>query len=110
VDESGLPYERRGDGILFHLRDEVKMLVKWSTSTKVVVEMWRGTDLMPPDTGNLNSANFREKLAKEARLAFTKGGKDTTPNILEDIGLVALAMNSPAPTDEDDEEGKGKTL
>jgi hypothetical protein len=110
VADGSLPYEQRRDGILFHLRDEVKMLLKWSTSTKVVVEMWRGMDLMPPDTGNLNSANFREKLTKEARLAFAKNGKDTVPNILEDIGLVALAMSSPVSTDEDDDEGKGKTL
>jgi hypothetical protein len=97
-----LPYERRRDGILFHLRDEVKMLLKWSTSTKVVVEMWRDAVLMPPDTGNLNSASFRERLAKEARLAFAKDDKDTVPHILEDIGMVALAMASPVSTDEDE--------
>jgi hypothetical protein len=107
---SSLPYEKRRDGILFHLRDDVKMLLKWSTSTKVVVEMWRGHALMPPDTGNLNSANFREKLAKAAKLAFAKDGKDTVPNILEDIGMVALAMGSPGGEEGDDEEDKGKTL
>ena len=108
---SSLPYEKRKDGILFHLRDEVKMLLKWSTSTKAVVEMWRSDTLMPPDTGNLNSANFREKLAKSAKVAFARDGKDTVPNILEDIGMVALAMGSPVSSaaDEDDED-KGKTL
>jgi hypothetical protein len=105
-----LPYERRGDGILFHLRDEVRMLVKWNTSTKVVVEMWRNETLIPPDTGNLNSASFREKLAEEARLAFFADGKDTVPNILDDIGMVALAMSSPADADEEDGKGDGKTL
>jgi hypothetical protein len=109
VDSSRLPYENRPDGILFHLRDDAKMLLKWSTSTKVVVEMWRGEALMPPDTGNLNSANFREKLARSAKLAFEKDGKDTVPNILDDIGMVALAMSSPIGGEEDDED-KRKTL
>jgi hypothetical protein len=67
VAENSLPYEQRKDGILFSLRNEVKMLLHWTTSTKVVVEMWRGDTLMPPDTGNLNSSNFREKLAANAR-------------------------------------------
>ena len=107
---SSLPYEKRRDGILFHLRDEVKMLLKWSTSTKVVVEMWRDEILMPPDTGNLNSANFREKLAKNAKLAFARDGKDTVPNILEDVGLVALALSSEVPTNDDEGDKKPKTL
>jgi hypothetical protein len=106
---SSLPFEKRKDGILFHLRDEVKMLLRWTTSsTKTVVELWRGMDLVPPDTGNLNNASFRERLARNARLAFTREGKDTTPNILEDIGMVALAMSSQV--DGDDDEDKGKTL
>jgi hypothetical protein len=108
-----LPYEKRKDGILFHLRDEVKMLLKWSTSTKVVVEVWRGHTLMPPDTGHLNSATFREKLAKSAKAAFASvaEGKDAVPNILEDIGMVALAMGSPVGgAGSEDEEDKGKTL
>jgi hypothetical protein len=95
---------------LFHLRDEAKMLVRWSTSTKVVVEMWRGMDLMPPDTGNLNSAHFRERLAHSARAAFAKDGQDTVPNILEDIGMVALAMSSTVSSDDGADDDKGKTL
>jgi hypothetical protein len=110
VAENSLPYEKRKDGILFHLRDEVKMLLRWSTSTKVVIEMWRGTDLVPPDTGNLNSANFREKLAQNARAAFTRDGKDTVPNILEDIGMVALAMSSTVDTGDSDDKDRPKTL
>jgi hypothetical protein len=110
VAENSLPYEKRKDGILFSLRDEVKMLLRWTTSTKVVVEMWRADTLMPPDTGNLNSSNFREKLAANARQVF---GKEAVPNILEDVGLVALAMSSEVPTDQGDdgdEDGKPKTL
>src|SRR3712207_3720399 len=86
------------------------MLLRWTTSTKVVVEMWRTDTLMPPDTGNLNSSNFREKLAANARQVF---GKEAVPNILEDVGLVALAMSSDVPTgqgDAGDEGGKPKTL
>jgi hypothetical protein len=110
VAKNSLPYEKRKDGILFSLRDEVKMLLRWTTSTKVVVEMWRADTLMPPDTGNLNSSNFREKLAANARQVF---GKEAVPNILEDVGLVALAMSSEVPTDQGDdgdEDGKPKTL
>jgi hypothetical protein len=103
-----LPYEKRKDGILFHLRDEVKMLLRWTnSSTKTVVEMWRETSLVPPDTGNLNSATFRERLAKSASDTF---GKDTTPNILEDIGLVALALASEVSDPDAEEDEKPKSL
>ena len=105
---SSLPYEKRKDGILFHLRDEVKMLLRWTnSSTKTVVEMWRETSLVPPDTGNLNSATFRERLAKSASDTF---GKDTTPNILEDIGLVALALASEVSDPDAEEDEKPKSL
>jgi len=107
VADNSLPYEMRRDGILFHLRDEVKLLVKSHTTTKVVAELWRTDTLMPPDTGNLNSSNFREKLAKSAREAF---GEKNVPNILEDIGMVALAMSSPVEDEKDGDEEKGKTL
>jgi hypothetical protein len=107
VADNSLPYEVRRDGILFHLRDEVKMLVKWHTSTKVVAELWRGLKLMPPDTGNLNSASFRGRLAKDARDTF---GEKTVPSILEDLGMVALAMSSKIGEDDEEDEGKGKTL
>jgi hypothetical protein len=105
---NNLPYERLGDGFLFSLRDEVKMHVKWSTARKVTVELWRKETLMPPDTGDLNTFNFRKKLATEAKIAFAEGGKDAVPNILEDIGNVALAMNTTIEDEED--ENKGKTL
>jgi hypothetical protein len=105
---SSLPYEKRKDGILFHLRDEVKMLLRWTnSSTKTVVEMWRETSLVPPDTGNLNSAAFRERLAKRASDTF---GKDTAPNILEDIGLVALALASEVSDPDAEEDEKPKSL
>jgi len=103
-----LPYEKRKDGILFHLRDEVKMLLRWTnSSTKTVIEMWRETSLVPPDTGNLNSAAFRERLAKRASDTF---GKDTAPNILEDIGLVALALASEVSDPDAEEDEKPKSL
>ena len=105
---ASLPYERHGDGFLFSLRDEVKMHVKFSSARKVTVEMWRGEQLMAPDTGDLNSANFRKKLAGEAKIAFAVDGKDAVPNILEDIDNVALAMNQTI--EDEDEENKGKTL
>ena len=105
---SSLPYEKRKDGILFHLRDEVKMLLRWTnSSTKTVIEMWRETSLVPPDTGNLNSATFRERLGKSASDTF---GKDTAPNILEDIGLVALALASEVSDPDAEEDEKPKSL
>ena len=105
---ASLPYERHGDGFLFSLRDNVKMHVKFSSARKVTVELWRGEQLMAPDTGDLNSANFRKKLAGEAKIAFAVDGKDTVPNILEDIGNVALAMNQTI--EDEDDENRGKTL
>ena len=113
-----VPYEEKGDGFLFSLRDDVKMLVKWATARKVTVEFWRerGDEItiVPPDTGDLNSKSFRKRLADEAKLYFftkdDKTGKDvdTAPNLHEDVGKVAVAMNS---TVEDaGSKYKGKTL
>jgi hypothetical protein len=106
-----LPYEIRPDGsILFSVRDEVKVLLRHSTATKVVVEIWRGTDLMPPDTGNINSSSFRERLAKDAKAFFARKDKDTVPNILADLGMVALAMSSPAGKEDDESDKDEPTL
>jgi hypothetical protein len=33
-------YEWRDDGVLFHLEDGVKALVRWATATKHHVELW----------------------------------------------------------------------
>jgi len=106
-----LPYEIRPDGsILFSVRDEVKVLLRHSTATKVIVEIWRNLDLMPPDTGNINASSFRERLAKDAKAFFSREGEDTVPHILADLGMVALAMASPVGKDADESDKDEPTL
>jgi hypothetical protein len=103
-----LPYEKRSDGILFHLHDEVKLLIRWTkTKTKTTCELWRNLEIVPPDTGNLNSATFRERLAKSAREKF---GKENVPNVLDDLGLVALSLSSEVSDPDEDEDKKPQSL
>src|SRR5215208_2504957 len=65
---------------------------------------------MPPDTGNINASSFRERLAKDAKAFFSRDGEDTVPHILADLGMVALAMSSPAGKDADESDKDEPTL
>src|SRR3954452_22666431 len=87
-----MSYEERDNGYLFRLRNNVRLLVKWHSPKQLEVEIWNLERIMPSDTGNLLSSSFREKLAKAAQEYF---GKSKVPHIAEDIGEVAVALNSP---------------
>ncbi len=109
--EVHLSYEEREDGLLFHLHDDVKALVRWATSTKLDIELWRGGALMAPERGNLNSRSFRASLAKNARLELGSDGEDDPlPNIEQDLGRIALALRSKVADEDGDDEAGAKTL
>jgi hypothetical protein len=106
VTDPNVPYEKRPDGLLFHLRDDVRAVLRWNSQTSVEVELWRKEILLPPEVGNINSGAFRKRLAKIARDAF---GASEVPSIEEDLGRVALALRS-REEDSEKEGEKGKTL
>lgn len=109
--EANIPYEEREDGLLFHLHDDVKALVKWATSTKLDIELWRGSSLMAPEQGNLNSRPFRESLAKNATVELGRDGEtDPLPNLERDLGRIALALRSKVDDDDSGDESRGSTL
>ena len=96
--------------VLFKARDNVTIRVSFESPTQVRVEMWRETDTtferVAPDTGNIGSRSFRDKLLKQAKEVFDpqpkeqdKKPKTTIPNLEEDLGDVAVAMGVPAISD-----------
>jgi hypothetical protein len=107
VANDHLNYEKRPDGFLFRLRDNVSCLIRYASPKKVEVEMWRADVLLPPDQGNIYTASFRKRLVESAKLAFNReDGKDVVPYIARDIDNVALALRSQP----DDEDSGVKTL
>jgi hypothetical protein len=101
--------EEKEGGRLFHLRRDVKLLVKWSSEKQVQVELWRHAAVLPPDVGNLYTSAFRDRLLKAAGpVLFPEEElprKDREAALLalaEDIGDVAILLNAPTPS--------GKTL
>jgi hypothetical protein len=93
-----LKMEVKGDGFLFYLRDEARILVKMQSPTVAVVTMWRATEFVAPDAGNIFASSFRKRLIDSAEARF---GKDA-PHIGEDIERVASALGAP--------QNSGKTL
>jgi hypothetical protein len=93
----------RDDGsALFKLRDDVRLLARWTSPKQIRIEIWHESVAVPPtppEEGNINTSSFREKLVQAARERF---GKENTPNLAEDIGRVATALGAPQPS--------GKTL
>ena len=93
----------RDDGsALFKLRDDVRLLARWTSPKQTRVEIWHEkvpVPPTPPEEGNINTSAFREKLVQAARERF---GEDKTPNLAEDIGRMASALGAP--------QKSGKTL
>jgi hypothetical protein len=97
-------YEHHPEGLLFYLRGDVRALVASRTTTQHKVTLWSGTAMTPPDVGDLNRRNFRQRLAKTAGEVFEmdEAGAD---GIEQDLGGVALALEKQL----DDEDGTGKS-
>ena len=83
-----ITYEVREDGILYYLREDIRVLVKHKgeSSQQVSVTLWRGTDLLPPEKGDLDSSAFRDKLVRLARTGFGVGAE----LLSEELGWIAI--------------------
>jgi len=103
-----LRYEHREDGLLFYLSYEVRIIVKYESETRVSVQMWKGENpdtLTAPDVGNINSANFRKRLAKEGERKF-----GPVPTLEEELGQIATALQRRVELEGEGEETRSKTL
>jgi hypothetical protein len=92
-----LRMEEQEGGLLFHLRGSIDLLVKYHTEKQLQVELWRNGGLLPPDTGNLYSSTFRDRLVRSAGTTLIgsreKGRAQLLRELGEDLGLVATLMS-----------------
>jgi hypothetical protein len=94
-----LKMEEQEGGLLFHLSGGIDLLVKYYTDKQLQVELWRNGEtpaMLAPDTGNLYSSSFRQRLlsaAGQALIGSTEIGRgDLLKHLEEDLGLVATLM------------------
>jgi hypothetical protein len=81
-----LSYELRSDGILYALDGDIKVLVKRKSPSRVQVELWRGDVLVAPESGDLCTSSFRNKLVDLARERFGE-----VNGLADELGLIAVA-------------------
>ena len=82
-----LAYELRNDGVLYTLSDGMRIQVQWKSSARVKVTMQRGTVIVPPETGDLGTSGFRNKLVD---LAHERLGE--VAGLADDLGLIAVGF------------------
>src|SRR5215203_6103334 len=92
--------EEQEGGLLFHLRSEIDVLVKYHSEKQLQVQAWRvgkNPAMLYPDTGILSRAPFREKLVREAGKTLVGSREKGRANILkylrQDLGLVSMVMD-----------------
>src|SRR4051812_40932185 len=95
-----LRMEKHEDGLRFRLRAGIDLLVAYHTSKQLQVQMWRNgrtPGMLAPDTGNLYSSSFRQRLVSAASQTLIgsteKGRGDLLQHLEEDLGLVATLMS-----------------
>jgi hypothetical protein len=82
-----LSYELRSDGILYSLHGGINALVKRKSPTRVQVELWREDTLVPPESGDLGTSGFRDKLVSLARERFGE-----VNGLADELGLIAAGF------------------
>lgn len=82
-----LSYELRSDGILYSLHGGINALVKRKSPTRVQVELWREDTLIPPESGDLGTSGFRDKLVGLARERFGE-----VNGLADELGLIAAGF------------------
>ena len=91
-----LTYELRSDGVLYSLHGGISALVKRKSPTRVQVELWREDALIPPESGDLGTSGFRDKLVSLARERFGE-----VNGLADELGLIAAGFESHAKERED---------
>src|SRR5215218_8890104 len=75
------------NGVLYALKDDVRVKVQHKSPSRVRVSMQRGKVFIPPETGDLGTSSFREKLVDLARERF-----GDVNGLVEELGLIALGF------------------
>jgi hypothetical protein len=87
LGERELIYDPREEAVLYPLEHGVKVKVQRSSPTRVRVRMKRGDAYVPPETGDLNTSGFRDRLVALARERL---GGDV--DLTEELGLIAFTF------------------
>lgn len=82
-----LSYELRDDGVLYKLHEGVRAKVQRKSPSRVRVSMERGGVIIPPETGDLGTSAFRERLVKLAAERFGEAN-----GLANELGLIAVAF------------------
>jgi hypothetical protein len=94
--DNKLTYELRSDGVLYSLHSGISALIKRKSPSRVQVELWRGDMLVPPESGDLGTSGFRDKLVSLARERFGE-----VNGLADELGLIAAGFESHAKERED---------
>jgi hypothetical protein len=81
-------YNLKDNGITYDLEDGIVIEVGGKSARSVVVKLRKGDDLVPPETGNLGSSTFRDKLFTLAEGAFGE-----VNGFKKDIGQIAARLD-----------------
>ena len=84
-----LAYELLDNGVLYALKDDVRVKVQHKSPSRVRVSMQRGKVFIPPETGDLGTSSFREKLVDLARERF-----GDVNGLVEELDLIALGFEA----------------
>ena len=82
-----LAYELRDDGVLYNLSQNVRVKVTYKTPSRARVSMQRDGVIIPPETGDLGTSGFREKLVTLARERF-----GDVNSLADELGMIAVAF------------------
>jgi hypothetical protein len=82
-----LAYDLRDDGVLYKLDGGVRVRVQRKSPSRVRVSMQHDGVIIPPETGDLGTSAFREKLE---RLAAERFGE--VNGLAGELGLIAVAF------------------
>ena len=87
--DSSLDYELRDNGVLYALGDGVRVKVQRKNASRVKVSMQRDGVIIPPETGDMDTSRFRDRLVDLARERFGE-----VNGLVEELGLIAVGFDA----------------
>ena len=82
-----LTYELCSDGVLYSLHSGISALIKRKSPSRVHVELWKEDTLLPPESGDLATSGFRDKLVSLARERFGELNR-----LADELGFIAAGF------------------
>ena len=87
--DPSLDYELRNDGVLYTIGGGVRVKVQRKSASRVRVSMQRGGVIIPPETGDLGTSTFRNRLVDLAHERFGDAN-----GLGEELGLITVAFEA----------------